>query len=152
MKRTNVFLAAVLAGAVAVSTTAVAQASPTARAGRAAKVQLRHTRVGTILVTSSGFTLYEFTRDHGSNSCVRIGGCAELWPALMTSGRPAAGPGVSASQLSSVRLGAGRQVTYHGHPLYLYSGDTGPGETAYVGEKAFGGLWEALTASGRAVR
>jgi predicted lipoprotein with Yx(FWY)xxD motif len=155
MKRTYVFLLSVLVGAASLSAVSSAQGGgPTATAGRAAKVGLRHTRVGTILVSSSGRTLYEFTRDRpSSNSCVKISGCSETWPALKTTGKPMAGPGVRASLLSTIRLPGGvRQVTYAGHALYLYTGDSGPGQTAYVGEKAFGGHWYAIDASGRTVR
>jgi predicted lipoprotein with Yx(FWY)xxD motif len=125
-----------------------------AASSRPAKVMLRHTRLGTILVSSSGRTLYEFTHDHGaSNSCLRISGCSEAWPALQTGGKPIAGPGVRSSMLSSIRLPSGaRQVTYGGHPLYLYAGDSGPGETFYVGENQFGGHWYALRATGASVR
>jgi predicted lipoprotein with Yx(FWY)xxD motif len=113
-------------------------------------VQLRHTNLGSILVSSSGRTLYEFTRDHGDkNSCAAISGCSEVWPSLKTSGRPTAGSGVKASLLSST---SGKQITYDGHPLYTYSGDSGPGKTSYVGAKQFGGTWYALTASGGTVK
>ena len=115
---------------MSVSTVAGAQgAVPTAHAARAAKVTLRHTRLGNILATSSGFTLYEFTHDHSSaNTCVHISECSDTWPALQTSGRPTAGPGVRASLLSTTRLPDGKtQVTYAGHPLYLYSGDSATG-------------------------
>jgi hypothetical protein len=44
------------------------------------------------------------------------------------------------------------QVTYAGHALYLYSADRGPGETSYVGERAFGGIWYAISSSGGTVR
>jgi predicted lipoprotein with Yx(FWY)xxD motif len=157
MQRTNIFLAALLAGAVSVSAAAAAAAqgaTPAAHTARAAKVTLRHTPLGNILATSSGFTLYEFTRDHtGADSCVRIGGCSETWPALQTSGKPTAGPGVHASLLSTIRLPGGHtQVTYAGHPLYMYSGDSGPGETSYVGETAFGGKWYAINSSGHTVK
>jgi predicted lipoprotein with Yx(FWY)xxD motif len=154
MQRTHIFLAVALAGAVSVSTAAGAQDIPTAHAARAAKVTLRHTRLGNILATSSGFTLYEFTRDHSSsNTCVHIRECSGTWPALQTRGRPTAGPSVKASLLSTTRLPGGKtQVTYAGHPLYLYSGDSGPGETSYVGETAFGGRWYALNSSGRTVK
>ncbi len=155
MQRTRIFLAALLAGAVSVTTVADAQSAVgTAHAAHAAKVTLRHTRLGNILATSSGFTLYEFTHDHArANTCVLISGCSESWPALQTSGRPTAGPGVRASLLSTTRLPHGKtQVTYAGHPLYLYSGDSGPGETSYVGESAFGGRWYALNSAGGAVK
>jgi len=156
MKRTHIFLlSALLLGAGVLSAVAGAQGSrPVAHAGRAAKVGLRHTRLGAILVSSSGRTLYEFTRDRPrSNSCVKITGCPEFWPALQSSGKPVAGPGVRASLLSTITLhGGARQVTYAGHALYLYSGDTGPGQTSYVGESAFGGRWYAINASGRTVK
>jgi predicted lipoprotein with Yx(FWY)xxD motif len=155
MQRTRIFLTVLIACAASVSGAALAQgAVPAAHAARAAKVTLRHTSLGNILATSSGFTLYEFTRDHGPHdSCVSIRECSGTWPPYTTSGRPTAGPGVKASLLSTTRIAGGKtQVTYAGHPLYLYSGDSGPGETSYVGESAFGGRWYALNGSGGAVR
>jgi predicted lipoprotein with Yx(FWY)xxD motif len=126
----------------------------TAHSSSAAKVELRHTRLGEILANGSGFTLYLFTRDHGAhNSCASIGGCEGAWPALLTSGRPSAGAGVRGSLLSTIKLSGGRtQVTYAGHPLYLYRGDSSPGDTSYIGADAFGGTWDALSASGHAIR
>jgi predicted lipoprotein with Yx(FWY)xxD motif len=113
-------------------------------------VQLRHTSLGSILVSSSGRTLYEFTRDHtNKNSCTAISGCSAVWPSLKASGRPTAGAGIKASLLSSI---GGGQVTYAGHPLYTYSRDSGPGQTSYVGVKEFGGTWYAINASGGTVK
>ena len=151
MKRTYVFLAVALASAASAATVASAQTSiPVARSSAAATVQLRHTSLGSILVNSSGRTLYEFTKDRGNkNSCVAISGCSTVWPSLKASGRPTAGAGIKASLLSST---SGDQVTYAGHPLYTYSGDSGPGATSYVGVKAFGGAWYALNASGGTVK
>ena len=151
MKRTHVFLAIALASAAGAATQASAQRSlPAARSSAAATVQLRHTSLGSILVSGSGRTLYEFTRDHGGkSSCAAISGCSEVWPSLKASGRPTAGSGIKASLLSTT---SGKQVTYAGHPLYTYSGDSGPGKTSYVGARQFGGTWYALTASGGAVK
>jgi predicted lipoprotein with Yx(FWY)xxD motif len=161
MKRIPVLLAAGLAAVASGSAvasahgdTASAQAAgPGAHAARATEVVLRHTSLGSILTTSSGFTLYEFTHDHASaNSCIKIRECPQVWPALESTGAPIAGPGVSRSLLSSIRIAGGaRQVTYAGHPLYRYSGD-GRGTTGYVGISEFGGNWYALGASGHAVR
>ena len=151
MKRTYVFLAVALASAASAATVASAQTSiPVAHSSAAATVQLRHTSLGSILVSSSGRTLYEFTRDHGNkNSCAAISGCSAVWPSLKASGRPTAGSGIKASLLSTT---SGNQVTYAGHPLYTYTGDSGPGKTSYVGAKQFGGTWYALTASGGTVK
>jgi predicted lipoprotein with Yx(FWY)xxD motif len=151
MKRTYVFLAVAFASAASAATVASAQRSlPVAHFSRAATVQLRRTTLGNILVSSSGRTLYEFTRDHADkSSCASISGCSATWPSLKASGRPTAGAGVKASLLSST---SGNQVTYAGHPLYTYSGDSGPGKTSYVGAEQFGGRWYAINASGGAVK
>ncbi len=151
MKRTYVFLAVALASATSAATAASAQSNhPAANLSRTATVQLRHTSLGSILVSSSGRTLYEFTRDHTKkNSCAAISGCSAVWPSLKASGKPTAGSGVKASLLSTT---SGNQVTYAGHPLYTYSGDSGPGDTSYVGAKSFGGTWYAINASGDMVK
>ncbi len=150
MKRPYVFLAVALAVTASAVTVASAEPGiPSARSAATATVQLRHTSLGSILVSSSGRTLYEFSRDHANkNSCTAIKGCSQVWPSLRVGGRPTAGSGVKASLLSS----SGGQVTYAGHPLYLYSEDSGPGKTSYVGVKQFGGAWYALNASGGAVK
>jgi predicted lipoprotein with Yx(FWY)xxD motif len=155
MKPTHIILA--LAAAASVSVTAVATAeesTPSAHSSRAATVGLHRTNLGSILVNGSGRTLYEFTRDRtNKNSCAAIRGCPETWPPLKASGRPTAGAGVKASLLSSISLARGaKQVTYAGRALYTYAGDSGPGETSYVGIKAFGGTWYAMNARGQAVK
>jgi predicted lipoprotein with Yx(FWY)xxD motif len=155
MRRNFTLLACVIAAAAGYTTAAYAQtAKPSAHVAHAATVQLHHTSIGTILTSSSGLTLYEFTRDRAdADSCVKVSGCSRFWPALESSGTPTAGAGVKASLLSTIRLpGGGRQVTYAGHPLYLYSGDSSPADTSYVGAQQFGGKWYALDASGRFVK
>lgn len=154
MKRTYTLMAGVLAAVAGGSAIAGAQAgASSAHASRATEVVLRHTSIGTILTTSSGLTLYEFTRDRArEDSCVKISGCAQAWPALTSRGRPTAGAGVKASLLSSIDIAGGaKQVTYDGHALYTYVGDS-RGSTSYVGVSAFGGSWYALSASGHAVK
>jgi predicted lipoprotein with Yx(FWY)xxD motif len=154
MKRTHILLAGVLAAIASGSAIANAQsANPPAHASRTTEVLLRHTSLGSILTSSSGFTLYEFTRDRvGEDSCMKAHGCAQAWPALETSGKPSAGPGVKASLLSSIRIAGGaKQVTYAGHPLYTFSKDS-RGATDYVGVSEFGGSWYAVNASGHTVK
>lgn len=155
MKRISLFLIAGLGLAAVVAASALAHgARPRAHASSAAKVELRHTHLGTILTNGSGFTLYTFTRDHGAhNSCAGIHGCEGVWPALLTSGRPSASSGARGSLLSTIKLSHGRtQVTYAGHPLYLYRGDSSPADTSYIGISMFGGSWDAVSSSGSAVR
>jgi len=147
MKRT-VMLA--LASIMALALTAgLASAS-----GRGTKLELRNTGKGKILVNRSGFTLYMFTKDaRNKDACVRITGCPGVWPALTTSGKPVAGPGVKSSLIGTIKLpGVGTQVTYAGSPLYRYIGDSGPGSTFYIGKFQFGGYWYALNAAGHLVK
>jgi predicted lipoprotein with Yx(FWY)xxD motif len=141
----------VAAGKVA-ARTAGAQPAASAAAS-AAHVDLRSTALGKVLVNGSGFTLYVFGRDsRDKDRCVAISGCTGAWPPLTTHGRAVAGRGVQASWLGTIELPGGtRQVTYDGHPLYTYAFDSGPGQTDYVGASAFGGVWRALTASGKTV-
>jgi len=82
----------------------------------------------TVLTNGQGLTLYYRTSD-SPPSTVCSGGCASAWPPLLFTG---SGTPTSASTLPgklSVQATAnGNQVEYNGHPLYTYSGDTGPGQ------------------------
>jgi predicted lipoprotein with Yx(FWY)xxD motif len=140
-------LAGVLVAAMSGAAIATASAS-------AATVELRQTSRGPILVDGSGFTLYEFTLDkkHTEN-CVRIIGCYEVWHPLYLSGALTAGPGIRASKLSSIGFYLPPpQVTYYGHPLYTYIGDTMPEQMTGIGASQFGGFWYGINAKGRAVK
>ena len=48
-------------------------------------------------------------------------------------------------------LPAVQQVTYAGHPLYRYVGDTRPGQTNGAGLQDFGGGWDPISPSGKKV-
>ena len=45
-----------------------------------------------------------------------------------------------------------KRLTYGGHPLYTYGGDSGPGQTFYVNFLQFGGRWPAVNAAGGEVK
>jgi predicted lipoprotein with Yx(FWY)xxD motif len=143
--------------AIALAAIAVAPAgasAPRAHAAATQKLQLRHTSLGSILVDSSGFTVYRFSKDSGArSSCVSNRECNATWPALTSSGKPSAGPGVKASLISTIAIAGGkRQVAYAGHPLYLYEPASERAETGYVGVSAFGGTWLAVNASGSGIK
>jgi predicted lipoprotein with Yx(FWY)xxD motif len=151
--------AGALAAAVAIAALAApagASTTPAAHIARAQtqKIQLRHTSLGNVIVDSSGFTLYRFSKDSGKqNTCLKTSECSTTWPALETSGQPTVGPGLKASLVSTISLPGGkRQVTYAGHPLYRYAAGTERGETSYAGVKQFGGTWYAVSASGGNVK
>jgi hypothetical protein len=65
---------------------------------------------------------------------------------------PTAGTGLTASKLGTItRSDGNQQVTYNGHPLYLYVGDKKPGDVTGQGVTAFGAAWFALTPSGNQI-
>jgi predicted lipoprotein with Yx(FWY)xxD motif len=128
-----------------------AQAAPKTASGQSATVGVANTGLGNVLVNSAGMTLYMFAKDTGSQSTC-TGACAQNWPPLLANGKPTAGTGAAASMLgTTTRSDGGKQVTYNGHPLYLFAGDNAPGDTNGQGLTAFGGSWFALSAAGNPV-
>jgi predicted lipoprotein with Yx(FWY)xxD motif len=140
----------VIAGALAVSAVLALSASGGANSG--AMVKIGPSNLGRILVDAKGKTLYLWAHDKTSKSTCN-GDCAVYWPPLVTRGRPIAGVGAHANLLGTSRRSDGRmQVTYAGHPLYYFIQDARPGQTKGEGLTGFGGRWDPVSASGRAVR
>jgi len=107
--------------------------------------------LGRILVDNKGITLYDFVKDTGTTS-VCYGACAALWPPLLTSGKPVAGPGVRASLLGTTKRKDGKlEVTYGGHPLYYFVTDRRPGQATGQGVNQFGGPWWVLSPAGKEI-
>ena len=122
-------------------------AAPPPAAGTA--VSLRSVgNLGQILVGANGKTVYVFLADKGMTSTCN-GSCAQNWPPVTTTGTPHAAGGVSQALLGTTKRADGAtQVTYHGHPLYYFIADTGPGMANGEGLNAFGALWEVVNAAG----
>jgi predicted lipoprotein with Yx(FWY)xxD motif len=113
-----------------------------------AKVAVGNSSAGSMLVEGHGKSLYMFGADHGRKSACS-GPCATNWPPLLTTKPPKAGSGVSARKLSTTKRSDGKtQVTYAGHPLYRFIGDSARGDINGQGLNAFGGLWSLLAPSG----
>jgi predicted lipoprotein with Yx(FWY)xxD motif len=126
-------------------------APPKTANGQAATVGVANENLGNILVDAQGRTLYLFRSDSGTKSAC-TGACAIDWPPLRATGKPTIGGGVTPSIIAtSVRSDGKPQVTYNGHPLYLFSGDQKPGDTNGEGVNAFGGLWYALSSAGNEI-
>ena len=129
-----------------------APSTSTANAGAtttdAAKVGVGTTGLGHVVVNSAGLTLYLFEKDgNGQSAC--NGTCAGYWPPLLSKGSPVALPGVNQSLIGTTKRSDGsEQVTYAGHPLYLYVLDRKPGDTTGEGLTDFGAGWDALTPAG----
>ena len=116
--------------------------------GGGPSVGLGRTKLGNVLVDSHGRTLYLFEADKGTMSACG-GSCAAIWPPLTTSGKPTAGRGVAASKLGTTKRSDGAtEVTYNGHPLYTYAGDSAPGQTSGQGLDDYGAEWYALSGRG----
>ena len=132
------------------------------------------TAFGMALVVGSGkyagYSLYYITSDHGTTF-----GCSSKtaktpvgpilctgpsndtnaeWPAITTTSAPVAGAGVSQRLLGRVKRSFGEQVTYAGHPLYLF--DTMAGAVTGEGWDEPGlppwhGVWSLIAPSGLAL-
>lgn len=128
-----------------------ASGTPTAAKSSGLTVSTAKGSTGAYLVGSSGRALYMFLADHkGMSAC--SGSCAQNWPPLTSASTPKAAGGVNASDFGSIaRTGGAKQVTYKGHPLYYFIGDTGPGMTSGEGSTAFGAKWWLVTPAGTAL-
>ena len=145
------------APAPAASTTA-AETTTAARTTTAAepkppngkRVTLHKSDYGKILADRRGRALYLFTHDGAKSRC--YGDCAKAWPPLLTKGAPRARARVKQKLLGTVKRSDGRkQVTYDGHPLYGYQGDTKPGDTNGQGINGFGAPWYVLSPTGKQI-
>ena len=103
-------------------------------------------KVGSVLTGPNGKTLYYFTTDTPSSSTC-TGQCAVIWPPLVVpaGSKAALSSGVSGTVATIMRPDGTTQVTYKGHPLYYYQGDTAPGQDLGQGVD---GTWFVLSTSG----
>ncbi len=157
LKRTVLAVAvgtALAAAGVAAAAAVTHQSSGSSAASNATagRVTLHKTKLGKVLATKSGRTLYLFMKDKNRHSSC-YGQCAGYWPPLMQKGKLSAGAGVKAGLLRTTKRKNGRrQVTYKGHPLYLFSLDHSAGQISGQGQNFFGGKWFVLNAAGSAVK
>ena len=143
---------AVLAACSSSSSTPAGSSSSSAPAGgstsgaaEATAVGLKTANIGgvTVLTNAKGFTLYSFAPDTATKSACN-GACATAWP-------PQTAPSTVKSPYATINRSDGSaQLTFNGHPLYTFTGDTAPGTASGNGVNAFGGLWQDVPASGSA--
>jgi predicted lipoprotein with Yx(FWY)xxD motif len=117
-----------------------------------ATVATSHNRtLGSILVSSSGRTLYHYLGDKGKTiGCT--GSCATEWPPLLLTGsaKTVVGDGLTASKLGTIKRPDGSiQVTYNRLPLYRFAGDVKAGQTNGEG---IASSWYAVAPSGALVK
>jgi len=147
----RIALVTVAVVALAAAGVATAAAVTHQSSGSSGTVGLRSTKLGKVLVTKSGMTLYLFKIDKSGRS-VCYGQCAVYWPPLLATAKPTAGTGVKAKMLTTIKRKDGKkQVAYAGHPLYRFKLDKKAGQVNGEGQDFFGGKWYGVNASGKAV-
>ena len=148
MKALGVTGTAVVVLALAAGSGAIAATHSSARA---ATVSTARTGLGQVVVDGGGRTLYLFEKDkRGHSAC--SGTCATYWPPLLTTAKPLAAGGAKRSLLGTIRRADGTmQVTFAGHPLYLFFGDHKRGQTNGEGLHDFGAGWYVLAPSGKKI-
>ena len=127
-----------------------AQAGASA-SGSAMVISTKAGSAGTFLTDGSGRTVYLWVKDGmGSSAC--SGACAALWPPVTTAGSPTASGSAQASDLGTITRSDGtKQVTYDGHPLYYYAGDSSAGQTNGQGTDSFGAKWWLVAPAGTSI-
>jgi predicted lipoprotein with Yx(FWY)xxD motif len=132
------------------STSSSAQQSSSTTSSSSTVTTYNDPQYGKILTSGSGVTYYIFTKDTRNHSnCT--GACAKAWPPVYGSSFTAAG-GVSKSLIGTTMRASGKsQLTYDGHPLYTFSGDSGPHMVSGEGVNGFGGYWYVISPSGKVI-
>jgi predicted lipoprotein with Yx(FWY)xxD motif len=145
---------AIVVAVIAVIVLAVGGGSARSRQSPAAAgsaVSVRSTSLGKTLVDANGRTLYLFEGDKANVSALSSAGLA-VWPRFTAAGTVKAGNGAQGGKIGTLTGPGGiRQVTYGGHPLYYYVGDSKPGSTRGQNLNEFGALWYVLAPGGNAV-
>ena len=125
----------------------VAVAGASTPAPSVGPVAIKTGKVGgvTVLTNAKGLTVYTFAADSpGKSNC--YGDCASYWPPV--TGSPSHAPGVPGTFGTAVRTDGSKQVTWNGHPIYTYVGDSGPGQAHGNNLNLNGGLWKEIVVSG----
>jgi len=123
------------------STTSGSQAMP-ASPGPATALKTETTKVGRVLASNRGLTLYYYGEDKpGSGKSVCTGACATAWPPLAAPVKAPSGVHLPGKLGVITRPNGVKQVTLDGHPLYRYTGDKAPGQAAGNGIE---GSWHVI--------
>jgi predicted lipoprotein with Yx(FWY)xxD motif len=150
MRRRPLFIALALVVAASVLVAGTLAGASSAAPSKGAVVTVRKTKLGKVIVSANGRTLYLFEKDkHGKSAC--SGACAKAWPPLMTKGKPRAAGGAQAKLLGTTKRSNGTQVTYAGHPVYTFFMDSKAGQTNGEGSTAFGAAWYVVAPNGKKI-
>jgi predicted lipoprotein with Yx(FWY)xxD motif len=131
----SLFFLAFAALVPAVGTSAAATHQSTAGQVKVAKVG----KLGSILVTSKGFALYEWNQEK-KHQIKCTGACATTWPPLLVPAHATLAKHIRGAMGTFgviMRPDGTHQLTYQGKALYTYQGDTKPGEALCQGSEGW---------------
>ena len=140
--------AACSSAAAAPASSAPAAGSPASASATGTVITTEAGSAGAFLTNGSGRTVYLWAKD-GMNMSACSGACAAAWPPVPATGTLTATGGAKASDLGTITRSDGtKQVTYDGHPLYYFVGDSAPDQTSGQGSDSFGAKWWLVAPSG----
>ncbi|HVU73572.1 MAG TPA: hypothetical protein VHE83_11485 [Mycobacteriales bacterium] len=114
-------------------------------------VATRHTTLGTFLIDSKGRTLYLFQKDRKNVSKCGTQ-CAKAWPPALAPHGVVAKGSAHQNLLGRIHRADGTwQITYDGHPLYRFIGDSKAGQTHGQGLTEFGANWYVVQPNGNKI-
>lgn len=141
-------LLAAACGSAAAGTGSTAAGTPASGSTTATVIESHAGSAGSFLTNSSGRAVYLWAAD-SMNKSTCSGACAGAWPPVTTKGMVTAANGAKAADLGTItRSDGSKQVTYLGHPLYFFAGDSGPGQTNGQGNDGFGAKWWLVAPAG----
>ncbi|MCW2933297.1 MAG: hypothetical protein JWM19_4259 [Actinomycetia bacterium] len=135
-------------GAATGSPAGASSSSSGASASGATVIETASSSAGSFLTDGSGRAVYHWMKDTGDMSNCS-GACAGAWPPVTASGTVTASGGAKTSDLGTITRSDGtKQVTYDGHPLYYFAGDSGAGTASGQGSDGFGAKWWLVAPTG----
>jgi predicted lipoprotein with Yx(FWY)xxD motif len=123
----------------------------TALAGSKATVGTSSTSLGTVLTSSTGRTLYMLSGSTTTKLLCTSSACLTNWPPVWSATKPTTSGSAKSSLVNWFTRSGKWQVTYAGHPLYTFAGDTKAGQVTGEGIKDGSSTWWAVSPSGAAM-
>ena len=118
--------------------------------GEGTTLKVVSSQYGSVVADGRGQAFYLFAKEK-SNRSECYGTCAKTWPPVLTKGTPSPGRSARRGLLGTTkRQGGGLQVTYAGHPMYYFNGDS-PGQIKCQNVSEFGGAWLVVKPNGKPV-
>jgi predicted lipoprotein with Yx(FWY)xxD motif len=106
---------------------------------------------GSYVADNTGRAVYVLVGDENGSKCT--GACLAAWPPLLADAPVAGSPSLQGVMIGTVERSDGTtQVTYNGHPLYLYAKDTAPGTTMGQDVTDQWGEWYLVGPTGVAIK